>query len=108
MDVPVQFRPPIEVRVYVGEEPAGYSRRKVGADKGVGEGGEEEFMDMLGQSDQAELVADGAYEIGERSRGGKEEWIVHCLMGDLAVVSPDTGLIRKSLSKVMLSDHDGA
>lgn len=108
MDVPIQFRPPIEVRVYVGEEPAGYSRRKVGADKGIGEGGEEELMDMLRESDQTELVTDGAYEIGERSRGGKEEWIVHCSTGDLAVVSPDDGLIRKRLSKVMLSDHDGA
>ena len=108
MDVPIQFRPLVEVRVYVGKEPAGYSGRKVGADKGIGEGGEEELMDMLRESDQAELVADGAYEIGERSRGGKDEWIVHCLTGDLAVVSPDDGLIRKSLSKVMLSDHDGA
>ena len=26
----------------------------------------------------------------------------------IAVVSPDDGLVRKSLSKVMLSNHDGA
>ena len=108
MNVPIQFRPRIEVRVYVGEEPAGYSRRKVGADKGVGEGGKEELMDMLRESDQAKLVADRAHEIGERSRGGKEEWVMHGLTRDLAVGSPDKEIIRKSLSKVMLSDHDGA
>ena len=78
MDIPVEFCSPIEIRVYVREEPARYSRRKVGADKGIGEGGEEELMDMLGESDQAELVADGAYDVGERTRSGKEERIVHC------------------------------
>ena len=106
MDVPIQLRSLVEVGVYVGEEPARYSRRKVGADKGVGEGGKEELMNMLRESDQTELVADGAYEVGERSWGGKEERVVHCLMGDLVVVSPYKGLISE-LAGGNKSSHDG-
>lgn len=65
-------------------------------------------MDMLGESDQAELVADGTYEIGERRRGGEEEWVVHCLVGESAVASPDERLIRRSRWKARLSSHGDA
>ena len=54
MDVPVQLRALAERGVDGGEEPAGKNGRKVGADEMVGEGGEEEFVDVKGESGEVE------------------------------------------------------
>lgn len=77
MDVPVQACAGGEGRVYGGEEPAGEDGGDVSADEVIGEGCEEEFMDVDWEGGEGEVVCEGGYCLDEERGRGDGERVVH-------------------------------
>lgn len=58
MDIPIQTRAGAESGIDAREELAGEVRGEVAADEVVGEGGEEEFVDMEGEGGEGERIGE--------------------------------------------------
>lgn len=82
MDVPVQACAGWKIRVYRREEPAGEDGRYVSADKMVGEGGEEQLMDMYWEGREGEVFCERGYCLDEEGGRRDGEWVVHVNNGD--------------------------
>lgn len=78
MHVPVEAGSGREGGVDAGEEAGAEARGEVGADEVVGEGCEEDFVDVEREGGEGEAGGEGGGEADEERGGGEGEGVVHC------------------------------